>query len=352
MKINWKILESISFATVLAGTYTFVFSLYFVLFAIMGATSLMIASLVIAIISGITWIFVKKQFWLMYVGFLSLWLFAVYANITLGSPYGFRLFFIIVLSTSFFCRYIYRMPGYLSILSTIVAGISYVALEVIYQMDIFKIEMKMPSYAPLLFGLINGVLLFVILGFFMLLFSKQIYSKEKSFQMQNERLSLLANVDPLTELLNRRSINQKLELAMQRKLNLGTDFTVAIGDIDNFKRLNDLYGHAFGDMILKRLSDTINASVRDTDYVCRWGGEEVLILFMGSGQEPAGKVLERIVKSIESSPVFVDEEGIHVTMTFGVASSECFSSVKDIILKADENLYQGKKSGKNCIVYS
>jgi diguanylate cyclase (GGDEF)-like protein len=192
--------------------------------------------------------------------------------------------------------YIYKQITVFTGLIITLGSVLYIGLEVLNQLEIVENQREDPFPQSILFSTFNGIfVIFSLISFFLIFFGK-IRFKEHNFETQNERLTKLANVDPLTELLNRRSINQKLELAMQRKMNLDIDFTVAIGDIDDFKKLNDEYGHSCGDEFLKNLAESIRAAVRDTDYVCRWGGEEVLILFTGSGQEASGRVLERIMK--------------------------------------------------------
>lgn len=277
---------------------------------------------------------------------------AFYSDIMVGEICGFKLIFVTIIPAIFFILYLNKIKTMISVM--IVSGIfvSYLVLATLNQLGIIVAKIQLSSTNTLIISLFNAVIVFAIIIGVSMLFIFKIIQKEVGLENQNERLSKLANVDPLTELLNRRSINQKLELSMQRKINLNVDFTVAIADIDNFKDLNDTYGHDCGDKVLKNIAEEIRNAVRDSDYVCRWGGEEILILFCGSGQDASGRVLERIRKNIEENGGVYQGFRIDVTMTFGVSSSEKYNSVKDIILKADENLYHGKKSGKNCIVYS
>lgn len=344
--------ERVPFGRAVSLSWAVIELIYALLFMLLGIWDFAFLSGVLAIVFIITGVLSDKSLHFLLIGLAVVSVYASYMNLVLGSEYGFRLYFLTVIPTSFFLWYIYKANTVFTGLIITLGSVLYIGLEVLNQLEIVEKSERGSLPASILFSTFNGIfVIFSLISFFLIFFGK-IRFKEHNFETQNERLTKLANVDPLTELLNRRSINQKLELAMQRKMNLDIDFTVAIGDIDDFKKLNDEYGHSCGDEFLKNLAESIRAAVRDTDYVCRWGGEEVLILFTGSGQEASGRVLERIMKSIEENTLEYEKNQLKVTMTFGVASSEKFSTVKDIILKADENLYQGKRSGKNCVVYS
>ena len=99
--------------------------------------------------------------------------------------------------------------------------------------------------------------------------------------------------DSLTGLLNRRAMKQRLENAFYAKSNYNVDFVIAILDIDNFKQINDQYGHSCGDQVIKRLASIIQRKVRETDYVSRWGGDELLILLNKSSMEGAVSTMKK-----------------------------------------------------------
>lgn len=327
-------------------------AIYMLMFFFMDIKELVIFNGVCTVLSFLIAILcVKRPFFLSGIAVLG-YLHVLYAVFMLGLGHGFMFFFFSLIPITFFVVFLYKMKCYLSIVAVGISFITYMVILVLSDIGFLKPIMELSNLNSMVLTLYNSIITFVSLTAVSIIFVRKIKNKEDGLEDQNKRLSKLANVDPLTELLNRRSINQKLELSMQRKLNLNVDFTVAIADIDNFKDLNDKYGHDCGDRVLKNIAEEIRGTVRDTDYVCRWGGEEILILFCGSGQEASGRVLERIRKNIEMNGGLYGDTKIEVTMTFGVSSSEKLNSVKDIILKADENLYHGKKSGKNCIVYS
>ena len=169
--------------------------------------------------------------------------------------------------------------------------------------------------------------------------------------MQNEQLDELAHKDPLTHLLNRRSMNEKMTLRMEQLKLTGKRFTLVIGDIDDFKKVNDNYGHEAGDIVLITVSDIIRQNVGGGGFVCRWGGEEILMV-LNESLESATEVTDRIRKRIDENIVNHEGNQIHVSMTFGVAESIPGYKIEHLIQQADDRLYYGKKHGKNQVVTS
>lgn len=199
--------------------------------------------------------------------------------------------------------------------------------------------------------LFNAMLSFFMLTYFSILFKKSIDYKQYMLNKRNKELKKLAGVDPLTGLMNRRSMYEMLHRSERARSNGGT-YSIAICDIDNFKRVNDTYGHGCGDDVLKKAAEIILLAAKNCSGICRWGGEEFLILFNGTETQTAAKMTEDIRKSIEEADFTFESGTPDVTMTFGVAGTESFPELglDLIIAKADERLYNGKKSGKNCVV--
>jgi len=119
-------------------------------------------------------------------------------------------------------------------------------------------------------------------------------------------------------------------------------------DIDNFKRINDTYGHDVGDLVLKSLAETIKGILRKNDYIIRYGGEEFLILLPNATIDRAIKVAEKIRREIENKKIKIGDKEIKFTVSLGV--SEIYTSdrsLQNAIKRADEKLYKAKKKGKN-----
>lgn len=170
-------------------------------------------------------------------------------------------------------------------------------------------------------------------------------------ESQERVLTELATVDELTGLYNRRYLNSYLR--RYYKANAGNDSAhhcVVLGDIDHFKRINDNFGHDVGDTVLQVISARLKSSFRKVDIVCRWGGEEFLIVLHEADAQKAYRIVDRIRQEIAGS-IDVDESNtLTVTMSFGIASTmECEGS-EQLIKLADENLYQAKNNGRNCVI--
>jgi len=164
-----------------------------------------------------------------------------------------------------------------------------------------------------------------------------------------EELEKYANYDTLTHLLNRKSMDGYLREA-SRQAQKGHPFCIIMADIDDFKNVNDTYGHDFGDEVLKYVAHTILTGVKKTDYVFRWGGEEICIL-LKANIEQAEAAAERIRKDIARDSVnYKNEAQVFVTVTMGVCEYVNGMTLKDMMEDADAKLYWGKRNGKNQVV--
>lgn len=160
----------------------------------------------------------------------------------------------------------------------------------------------------------------------------------------------MVELDPLTKLLNRSSADRKLRLVMEKSVAQKTPFAVAIGDIDFFKKVNDTYGHDCGDIVLKQVAATLQEYMQNVGFVARWGGEEFLLVFKRLDGERAKEHLEKILDAIRGLRIPYQDQVVSLTMTFGVTDGKSIP-MKDLLCKADHNLYEGKESGRNKIVY-
>ena len=126
--------------------------------------------------------------------------------------------------------------------------------------------------------------------------------------------------------------------------------TVAMGDIDFFKHVNDTYGHDAGDEVLRTLSRLFCPVIGEKGEVCRWGGEEFLILYYGENKEDFYMLLEYIRMKIYEAQFLYDRNRLSVSVTIGMAAFAKDMSLDEIINNADMKLYEGKKSGKNKVM--
>jgi len=165
-----------------------------------------------------------------------------------------------------------------------------------------------------------------------------------------EELEKHVNYDTLTHLLNRRSMDKYLNIAYKQAEKGGSNFCLLMVDIDDFKHVNDTYGHDCGDEVLKSVARVVTTGVKKDDYVFRWGGEEILILLV-TEKETAKGVAERMRKEIARDPIpYKTDVMVSVTVTIGLASYEEGKSISDMMEEADAKLYYGKRHGKNQVV--
>jgi diguanylate cyclase (GGDEF)-like protein len=174
------------------------------------------------------------------------------------------------------------------------------------------------------------------------------------FQTQLKHLNLaLARAsltDPLTSLANRRAMLERLGQAADATIKGGPGFAVAMIDIDHFKRINDSFGHALGDVALRTLSDCLTATARAGDFAARWGGEEFLLLIMDADAEMVRAHCEDIRSAIEALQIQHNGKRVQITISIGVAFHERVLSYEDTIRDADRALYAAKSYGRNTVV--
>jgi len=165
------------------------------------------------------------------------------------------------------------------------------------------------------------------------------------------RLTNQAQTDGLTNLANRRALDERLDDEVDHAKRLGTNVAFVIADIDNFKSINDSYGHQAGDEVLRRVARTFAEAVRELDLPGRYGGEEIALVLPGTNLTGARALAEKIRRSLEELP-FTTPEGIpfQVTASFGAACFPAQSSVEALVAAADAALYEAKRTGKNRVV--
>jgi diguanylate cyclase (GGDEF)-like protein len=166
---------------------------------------------------------------------------------------------------------------------------------------------------------------------------------ENDEKMQEE-IKRLSEEDYLTKLYNRRKIHEIIETEIKRSRRYNSAFAVLLLDIDDFKMINDTFGHNAGDKVLIQFSSIIGQTVRESDIAGRWGGEEFLVICPETTTEGAISLAEKIRYNIENCTF---EEAGNITASIGVAGAQHGDNVKSLIFRADEALYSSKKAGKN-----
>lgn len=173
---------------------------------------------------------------------------------------------------------------------------------------------------------------------------KVIEEKMKSIQSYSEKLEFLANKDSLTELWNRRKMDQILVAETNVADRTHGDLSLVMVDIDFFKRINDTFGHEAGDMALRSIAAIMAGSLRRSDEIGRWGGEEFLVVLPDTGEGLALECAERMRRAVEGQ---VFDGGITITASFGVTQYRAGEPVNEFVSRADRALYLAKERGRN-----
>jgi diguanylate cyclase (GGDEF)-like protein len=166
-----------------------------------------------------------------------------------------------------------------------------------------------------------------------------------------EKFEIFAKTDPLTDLPNRRAMNEKLDYEVLRLKRNKKPFVIVMADIDEFKKINDTYGHDVGDDVLVRVAKVFKDMSRRTDIICRWGGEEFLALLPETDLKGGIFFAEKLRSKIEKTCFNNGQNEISVTMSFGVGVySDATRHIDSCIKQADTCLYEAKKTGRNKVV--
>jgi len=172
--------------------------------------------------------------------------------------------------------------------------------------------------------------------------------------LENARLHRVverqALVDSLTGLANRRSLEDTLRVQVARAARFGEEISLVLADLDDFKGVNDRFGHPAGDEVLRAFAAALTETTRQMDIAGRWGGEEFALLLPATDAAGAARLAERARAAIEAHAVETDEGEVAVTASFGVASFPECRELDDLIAAADAALYVAKREGKNRVV--
>ncbi len=164
----------------------------------------------------------------------------------------------------------------------------------------------------------------------------------------SESLEDLARTDELTGMLNRRGIQERVSAELSRSQRHKQEMSIVLCDADYFKRINDTYGHDVGDEALRKLAKQLQATVRVSDSVGRWGGEEFILLLPNTSIEKAYLLVERIRMRIASEPLALNGRSIKLSISCGLASTKFSNDLSSLLKCADMSLYDAKEQGRNC----
>lgn len=294
----------------------------------------------------------KKYAWLYYGCYIEITFFGAFATLLAGWNWGFMIYLIALTPVSFYLAYSSPLFGHnikKPFFFVLITMLVFVVTRVLS--DHFK-----PIYTKLDFDTnltlsysVNAIIAFLGLLLFSVLFTIEIRQNEIRLEEQYRLLETVSSKDPLTGLINRRIMDQSLLKAVDQSKESGLVFSVILGDIDDFKRVNDTYGHNIGDQVLVQVANTITQNCTEGCRICRWGGEEILI-YVPENEIITKGIAEKIRQSIEKIRVATDTDTVSVTMTFGMAEYSPGLPLNKLVSIADNRLYYGKEHGKNQVI--
>ncbi len=322
--------------------------LMFLFFNIYFMVGVNVASLILYIVCFIFIRIGKNPYIVFNLCYAEVILHAFLAVVMVGTSYGFTLYMLSMTPLAYYAAYSFNSDkqSVNPMTYVIISCIAYIIVryiaavhEPVYVMGGKEVDLVMYS--------INYFIVVATIVAFMSTFLIQIRTLEEQMLNKNKRLEVLSTHDTLTGLFNRRCIHDRYIKALKNN----ECYSIILGDIDDFKKVNDTYGHSCGDNVLKGVADVFKTSVRRDDVVCRWGGEEILVMLPYGDKDDAQRIAGRISESIRNLVIKgTEDEDVKVTMTFGVSDSNEASDIKDVTRIADTRLYYGKTHGKNCII--
>jgi len=201
----------------------------------------------------------------------------------------------------------------------------------------------MSAGAALTMRCISVTTVFVMFGYIGRYYVQRVDEAER--QLQD-----LAARDQLSGLANRREVVSCADVELERGKRAGTAMAVLLADIDHFKRVNDAWGHATGDRLIQHVASTMSRSLRPTDVLGRWGGEEFIALLPVTSLEEATAIAERLRAAIADSAFEVDGERVRVTVSVGVQPVDAGRPFGEAVAAADAAMYRAKQAGRDAVV--
>lgn len=291
------------------------------------------------VLSVVAWVTAKtlnersrctKAMWLIYVEVLG---HAVLAVTTLGWVSGFQYYLIPLIP---FVMFNDRLRGAVAVVASLLVLCAFAGLSAFA-----PTESSIAVQVPVRY--LNMIVPLLALGLV------SYYFRLASTDAEH-RLERMASTDPLTGLMNRRSMSARMKEEEARHLRTGAPFSLILADVDHFKRINDAHGHAAGDRVLASVAGLLHQSLRTQDAASRWGGEEFLLLLpdtdLAGAEELASRLRRDVQRNLNELPGM--PEGL--TLTFGVAAYAPVESVDACLKAADDALYRGKAEGRDRVV--
>ena len=288
---------------------------------------------------ALVYILIAKEMYSGYLRIVYFWLtlYMGVATVCMGFSYGFHLYSMSMIPIIYYTNYM----AYKLNLRRVGTGIYSGLIVLMYLLSTMYVSIYGPIYESneffsLIFGVINALLVFL----FLIFYTK--YTVDNMIKSE-DKLKELSYVDRLTGLYNRHYMMERLEEA--NKTDEGS--MIAMIDIDDFKKINDVYGHNAGDYVLEKISNIMKENCEDT-IISRWGGEEFLLLIKNA--ESGYEMMDNLLHKVISDKFVFYEKDIKVSVTIGVEKRDKGLTLDKWIQAADEKLYIGKTNGKNVVI--
>lgn len=207
------------------------------------------------------------------------------------------------------------------------------------------------QYNTAIYQFVISIFYSLSIGFLAFRYCIKFNETDEKLRETNNKLKQMASIDALTQLINRRQMNENLSMEVFEFTRNGTPFVIAIADVDFFKKVNDSYGHDTGDYVLKELAIIFMKTMEGRGSVARWGGEEFLFCFEKLNGQKAVSILDNMRKQVESHNFFFKEQNLKITITIGVEEYSEILGLESTISNADQKLYVGKTNGRNRVIF-
>ncbi len=322
------------------------------MFLYAGVYFMVAVNVVSLLIYVVSFFIAKKSNYRMFYSFvyIEVCIHIILATLMIGEDAGFMLHWIAILSILYMCCYGFRTQAdaqgrFRPFVFDLISFALFITLKLycVFFKPIHPLADN--SIYGMFYSMNYGITLFAVI-ISLSIFITQALTLHHRLLTQNALLEKMSTTDPLTGLSTRRIVTDFFEGDCH------IPFCAILGDIDDFKKVNDTYGHNCGDKVLTTVADIFRSCTNENAILCRWGGEEILVILPDCTLAEAKKTASAIRETICTTPLFYQEQHIHVSMTLGLVSSDEASGMNHIIQIADNNLYYGKGHGKNCIVTS
>lgn len=285
---------------------------------------------------------VKEKLNLVYAAIAEIVLHASVATVCVGIEPRFCMFLLMIIPL------IFLMPNKNRFAPFVVLFISVPLYGVLnyYFDDRSHVLFEITPIFNTVFFITNFLIGSMVLIFISIIFSLMNHYIESKLRVQTEQLVEMASTDPLTKLYNRREMQSRLNAVSSVTDSGSQEYVVGLGDIDDFKQVNDTYGHDSGDMVLAKVASIISGGLPEGSSACRWGGEEFLFLIPGCDITKGKEYADKIISDIRAHKFESGGKEFSVTMTIGICSGTSKDDIYDIINISDSRLYKGKHNGK------